>query len=237
MKTILWKASLFGLAGALLVRPVPVPSQDVFDLLRRGDVAAVRAMVEKTPELVTARDDQGQALLHYAAYGQDPALVDFLIDKGAKVDLASAQTKTPLHIAAINDRSGVVAVLLRRGASLEIRDDYGRTALILCARERGQAATARVLLDAGAAINAVDKFGSSALELAAWRGKKEFIDLLLDRGAKVPEQGERWTATVAEAVSNGLAGLYRRLTEGGQDLKALEPAGERLLHAAAAGGS
>src|SRR5512136_3340828 len=211
MKTILWKASLFGLAGALLVRPVPVPSQDVFDLLRRGDVAAVRAMVEKTPELVTARDDQGQALLHYAAYGQDPALVDFLIDKGAKVDLASAQTKTPLHIAAINDRREVVAALLKRGASLEIRDDYGRTALILCARERGQAATARVLIDAGADINAVDKFGSSALELATWRGKAEFIDLLLEKGARVPESGQKWAAGLSQAASQGLTTLFDRL--------------------------
>ncbi|HSA96039.1 MAG TPA: ankyrin repeat domain-containing protein [Acidobacteriota bacterium] len=241
MTSFIRRLSSFGLAGALLAvtgfGQVPASSRDAFDLLRKGDVAAVKAMVERTPALVEARDDQGQTLLHYAAYGQDPSLVDFLIDKGAKVDLAGAQTKTPLHIAAIGDRREIVAALLKRGASLEIRDDYGRTALILCARERGQAATARVLLDAGADIDAIDKFGSSALELAAWRGKEELVDLLLDRGAKVPDRGEIWANMLKEAVSNGLARLFRRLAEGGQDLKALDPAGESLLQAAAAGGS
>jgi ankyrin repeat protein/L-ascorbate metabolism protein UlaG (beta-lactamase superfamily) len=213
------------------------PPQDVFDLLRKGDVAAVKALVERTPGLAGARDDQGQTLLHYAAYGQDRALVELLIDKGAKVDLAGAQAKTPLHIAAMNDRREIVAALLKGGASLEIRDDYARTALILCARERGGVATARVLLEAGADINAADKFGSTALELAAWRGKEEFVALLLDKGASVPEKGDPWQTLLMESVSNGLGRLFRRLTEAGQDLKALDPAGDRLLQAAAAGGS
>ena len=122
------------------------------------------------------------------------------------------------------------AALVKRGAALEIKDDYGRTALILCARERGQAATARVLIDAGADVNAVDKFGSDALELAAWRGKAEFIDLLLEKGAKVPESGQKWQAGVLQAASQGLTTLFRRLTNKGQDLKAVDPSGESLLH-------
>lgn len=243
MTSVYWKTVRFGLAAGLFSgvlfgqTTLPVPSQEAFDLLRKGDIAALRALVGQTPGLVEARDDQGQTLLHYAASGRDPDLVGFLVDKGAKVDLAGAQTKTPLHLAAINDRREIAAVLLKRGASLEIRDDYGRTALVLCARERGQVATARVLIDAGADINAIDKFGSSALELAAWRGKGELVDLLLERGAKVPEPGQTWAGMLREAVSNGLARLFRRLTEGVQDLKALGPAGEGLLQAAAAGGS
>jgi len=215
----------------------PPPSQDVFELLRKGDVAAVKAMVEKTPGLVAARDGQGLTLLHYAAYGRDPALIDFLVSQGAAVDAVGAQAKTPLHIAASNDRTEAAAALVKRGAALEIGDDYARTALILCARERGQTATARVLIDAGANINAADKYGSTALELAAWRGKAELVDLLLEKGATVPEGGPGWPEAVSEAAARGLAKLFLRLTGKGQDLKALDPTGEALLQAAAAGGS
>jgi ankyrin repeat protein len=221
----------------LLALAVPARSQDVFELLRKGDIPAVKAMVEKNPQLVEARDSQGQTLLHYAAYGRDPGLIFYLVDKGAKIEGANAQAHTPLHIAAMNDRQEAAEALLERGAALETRDDYGRTALVLCARERGQAATARVLIEAGADVNAADKFGSTALELAAWRGKTEFINLLLEKGAQVPEAGEKWTAGLSEAAAQGLTRLFRRLIEGGQDLKALGPAGEMLLHAAAAGGS
>jgi ankyrin repeat protein len=229
------RATLF--LALWVIQAASAPAQEVFDLVRKGDIAAVKAMVEKSPQLVEARNPQGLTLLHYAAYGRSPDLIHFLIDRGAKPDVKDAEADTPLHIAAMNDGAEVAAALLKRGAALEARDDYGRTALLLCARERGQAATGRLLIEAGADVNAVDKFGDSALGLAAWRGKSDFVDLLLEKGARVPEGGERWQAGISLAASQGLTKLFRRLTQGGQDLKAIDPTGESLLHSAAAGGS
>lgn len=220
-----------------LALAAPALPQEAFDLLRKGDTAAVRALVEKSPRLVEARDAQGLSLLHYAAYGRDAGLVEFLIDKGAESGAAGPSGETPLMVAASNDRAEIVAALLKKGAPLEAKNEYGRTALVLCAREQGQAATARILLEAGADIEAADRNGSTALELAAWRGKTEFVDLLLERGARVPESGEFWTNLLNEAVSHGLAKLFGRLTADGQDLKALDPRGDWLIHTAAAGGS
>jgi Tol biopolymer transport system component len=86
-------------------------------------------------------------------------------------------------------------------------------------------------------VTALDKFGSSALELAAWRGKSEFIDLLLEKGARLPESGKSWGGLLSQAAEKGLTKLFRRLTGGGQDLKTVDPDGVWLLHSAAAGGS
>ena len=219
------------LAAAGLARP-----QEIFDVLRKGDVQAVKAMIEISPQLVDARDGGGATPLHSASYGTDPSLLRFLIDKGAKLEVADAEGRTPLHCAVMNDRRDVAAALLERGAAFEARDDYQRTALILCARERGQAATGRLLIEAGADVNAKDKFGSDALELAAWRGKADFVDLLLEKGAQVPESGERWQMGLSVAASQGLNKLFRRLIEGKPDSTVLS-SGPSLLHDAAAGGS
>jgi ankyrin repeat protein len=221
----------------LLVLAVAAQSQEVFDLLRKGDIPAVKALIEKSPQLMATRDSDGDTPLHYAAHEGNVELINYFIDKGAKLELQDARLKTPLHLAAMNDRKDAVAVLLKRGAAIETRDDYQRTALILCARERGQAATGRVLIEAGADVNAVDRFGSTALELAAWRGKADFVDLLLEKGARVPESGRQWQGMLSQAASNGLANLFRRLTEKSQDLKAVDPSGAWLLQSAAAGGS
>ena len=231
-----YRTILSGVVFLILAAPA-AQSQDIFDLLRKGDVAAVKALIEKTPQLLEARDGDGDTPLHYAAYGGNVDLIHYFIDKGAKLDLQDRQRKTPLHLAATNNRQEAVAALLKGGAALETRDDYERTALILCARERGKAATGRVLIEAGADVNAVDKFGSTALELAAWRGKTEFVDLLLEKGARVPESGRQWQGMISQAASNGLANLFRRLTDKSQDLKAVDPSGGWLLQSAAAGGS
>ncbi|MDH4270606.1 MAG: ankyrin repeat domain-containing protein [Candidatus Aminicenantes bacterium] len=212
-------------------------SQEVFDLLRKGDIPAVKASIDKSPRLVEARDSDGDTPLHYAALGGNVELINYFIDKGAKLEPQNALLRTPLHLAAMNDRKDAVAVLLKRGAALETRDGHQRTALILCARERGQAPTGRVLIEAGADVNAVDSFGSTALELAAWRGKTEFIDLLLDKGAKWPESREKLRDGINLAASKGLTKLFRWLTQGGQDLKSADPSRQTLLHSAAAGGS
>ncbi|MCJ7487919.1 MAG: ankyrin repeat domain-containing protein, partial [Candidatus Aminicenantes bacterium] len=211
--------------------------QDIFDALRKGDVAVVKALVEKSPQVLDARDGDGRTPLHYAAVGGNADLINYLVEKGAKLEPRDARQKTPLHLAAMNDRKDAVAALLKRGAALETRDDYLRTALVLCARERGMAATGRVLIEAGADVNAVDKFGEGALGLAAWRGKREFVDLLLEKGAQTPKSGPKWQEGLSLAASQGLTNLFRRLMEGGPDLKAMAASDTSLLAAAAAGGS
>ncbi len=210
--------------------------QEAFDALRRGDVAEVRSMIEKSPRLVEERDGNGNTLLHLAAAGGDADLVRYLVEKGAGLELRNARQKTPLHLAAMNDRTDAVAALLGKGAAIEARDDYQRTALVLCARERGQAATARALIEAGADVNSVDKFGDSALGLAAWRGKQEFVDLLLEKGARLPEGEPKRRQLAAEAASHGLTALFQRLADQIPDLKAAAEDGD-LLNAAASGGS
>jgi ankyrin repeat protein len=221
----------------VLALVAPARSQEIFDVLRKGDIPAVKALVEKTPQALEARDGDGRTPLHYAAMGGNAGLINDFVDRGAKLELKSVEGETPLHLAASLDRRAAVDALLKRGAALEARNNYFRTALILCARERGQAATGRVLIGAGADVNAVDKFGDSAIDLAAWRGKREFVDLLLENGARVPETGPKWREMLSQAASQGLTALFQRLTQGTKDLKAAGASGESLLHAAAAGGS
>ncbi len=221
----------------MLIAASAVWTQEIFDAVRKGDVQTVRALIGKTPALVDARDAAGMTPLHYAAYGRDAGLIDLLIEKGAKIDLKNAQGKTPLHIAAMNDRPEAAAALIKRGASLEVKDDYGRNALVLCARELGGAATAKVLIEAGAGLDATDRFGDTALSLAAWRGKAAVVDLLLEKGAKVPSMGDQWGGMVWQSASQGLPTLFRRLTGEGQNPAAADPSRSALLASAAAGGS
>ncbi|MGB8951409.1 MAG: ankyrin repeat domain-containing protein [Candidatus Aminicenantales bacterium] len=109
------KKALFVYLAVILVAAAARP-QDIFEALGKGDIPAVRALIEKSPELLDSRDGNGMTPLHYAARGGNAELITYLIDKGAKLEAQTAQVKTPLHLAAMNDLKDAVAVLLKRGA-------------------------------------------------------------------------------------------------------------------------
>ncbi len=178
--------------------------QEIFDLIRKGDVPAVRSLVEKSPDVLRAKQANGS---------------------------------TPLHLAATAGMKEMSALLLEKGAALEARDDYGRTPLVVCARELGQVETGKLLIDAGADVEAADKFGSTSLELAAWRGKADFVGLLLAKGAKIPTEGRKLSLFLSMSASQGLTALFDRIISAGGDLKAAAAANPGLLSSAAAGGS
>ncbi len=137
----------------------------------------------------------------------------------------------------IHNQRDAAAMLLRHGAAIEGRDRYGRTPLLLVARETGNAAMARMLLDAGALVDARDRFQSTPLELASWRGFGDVVNLLLDRGARVPEEPEGRAFYVRQATENGLDRLFDVASGPGLDLAMRNDNGGSLLHSAAAGGS
>ena len=100
-----------------LALAVPAQTQEVFDLLRKGDIAG-RQGPGREDRLSSPRSAWRRrlTLLHYAAYGLSADLVDFLIDKGAKPDRRGSNAVTPLHLAAMNDRRTEVAAASSSGA-------------------------------------------------------------------------------------------------------------------------
>jgi len=197
---------------------------------------AVKYLVENGAD-VNAEDSNKVVPLHSLATRNSAEAMEILIAQGANVDAISYGGNTALHYAGMSDAADAAAVLVKKGADLEIKEDYGRTPLILCARERGGPETIKVFLEGGADINAYDKFGSTALELAAWRGKKEVVDLLLDAGVKIPSKGPHVFHLFSQAASQGLSRLFGEIVKTGVDPTFRMQNGGSLLHEAAAGGS
>jgi len=186
---------------------------------------------------VNARNLRDQTPLHYAAYRQAVEAARVLVAHGADVNAADYESHTPLHAVSYRHNRELMLLLLEHGADIEAKNDYGRTPLLLVARESGSAEAARILIDHGADINAPDKYGSTPLGLAAWRGFRGIVDLLLDKGAALPEDEEEFNNLTMNATVRGLARLFNALVDHGADLTITNEDGGSLLHSACAGGS
>jgi ankyrin repeat protein len=206
-------------------------------LASRGvHLEVVKLLVDRGADC-SARDGNQSVPLHSLAARNSTEGIELLLSKEALIDAKEYGGHTALHYAAMNDAADAAALLIERGADIESRNEYERTPLLLCARERGGPETMRVLVDAGADVNVRDRFQSTPLELAAWRGKEEVIEILMDAGAEIPSHGPGTAQLLLLAASKGLTRLFNTVAGTGVDVSFMLPNGLTLMHSAASGGS
>lgn len=93
-----------------------------------------RNVYGKSPQqsrLVVEKDKAGNTVLSMTAMDGHDEVVEFLLEKGAKVHTVNAKGRTPLMEAALWGRSAVVKRLMSHGASVNDKDREGRPALDL----------------------------------------------------------------------------------------------------------
>jgi hypothetical protein len=88
-------------------------SLGILDSVIAGDLARVEQVLLVRPHLITMRTSRHDwTLLHMAASGGNPKMVELLIDKGVSVNAVNRDGKTALHYAAAKGHAGIVQTLL-----------------------------------------------------------------------------------------------------------------------------
>ncbi|REE88995.1 ankyrin repeat protein [Paenibacillus taihuensis] len=97
----------------LIERGAPV---DIHAAAALGMMAALREMVEKNPAAVNERGPDGQVPLHFA---QDPAIIDYLLENGADIDMRDIDHYSAPAQWAIHD-CAKCSYLVEQGAAADI---------------------------------------------------------------------------------------------------------------------
>jgi ankyrin repeat protein len=123
-----------------------------------------------------------------------------------------------LHLAAAKGDHGALVRLIKQGAELNVRDGWGRTALMVSAYKRDHK-TARMLIKAGADLNALDVQAYDVLTISAVEDDVKMVDLALASGAnpKLITSPYKGTALIA-AAHLGHDGVVLALIKAGADL-------------------
>ena len=173
------------LAMALLAAATPRADVPIVEAARRGDVAAVRVLLEGGADVNAAQGD-GMTALHIAAETGNLEVAELLIEAGADVE---AQTRiggyTPLHVAAAAANTGFVRALLDAGADpAAVTSTSGVTPLHLAAKALDGEGAVRALIDSGAPVNFLESSsGQTPLMFAASYGRVPAVRELVAGGA------------------------------------------------------
>ena len=111
----------------------PGPVADLHAAAKRGDLGAMRRLLEKNPALANARsetDPRGTYPLHVAAEAGQEGAARLLLEYGADVSLRDLENDSiALGWAAFFGRPEVVRVLLGAGSEINQRNKHGLTPL------------------------------------------------------------------------------------------------------------
>jgi len=184
------------------------------ELVKKGNLDAVRAGLAENPALLNQTNASGQCAFLLAKYYRQEAVANYLLDQKPQLDIFS--------LTVAGHSAPVVAELERRPELLAAHSSDGWTPLHLAAFF-GWPELAAVLIDRGADIEArsTNPSGNTPLHAAAAGGHVGVVKLLLERGANVNarQQGGGWTP-LHSAAQSGNRAMVEELAAHGADLNA-----------------
>ena len=102
--------------------------ENIFDIARKGDVVAMKEILQEDSKLINSKNKSGFTALILASYRNNIDLVSFLLKQGAQVNVLS-ETGTALMAATFKENVEVVKILLENNANPNNADPKGTTAL------------------------------------------------------------------------------------------------------------
>ena len=173
----------------------------IHEAIDQGDSAAVAAMLDGNPALLTELAPNTRTPLHTAAYTGKLNIVQLLISRGADVNAATSTGSTPLHGATLYNHEAVVRLLVAKGGNVNAANQGGYTPIVN-AVSSGNLPMITFLVESGASITSAAPGGRVPLHSAILSCNLPLVEYLLSAGADpnaVNPEGEDAVATAVLA--------------------------------------
>ena len=187
--------------------------------------------VEHVDCVLLDRASKRETPLMLASRFNEAEIVEFLVQRGASLELEDGQHFIALHYAVMGGKIRNITLLIELGANVLKRGIGGDSVLHLAA-QNGHMEAIRPLLEHGVSVQRYTE-GTTPLMLAAGNGHLETIKLLLKNGASLHSRDDKdlWTPLHYAAVKNQ-TDVVKFLLQNGVDLFAQGGWNETVLHLA-----
>ena len=162
--------------------------------------SAIQSLSTQTPSTITtlienkaslsARDRQGNSILHAAVRCDSVNPAELLIKYGIDINAHSLNGNTPLHDAVILKKNDIVTLLINSNADREVRNIEGNTPLMEAVRS-GNIPLTEELARNGADPSTRNISGDTPLHIAVSMENYDLVSLLLGKGTSIHARNTR----------------------------------------------
>ncbi|OGM46557.1 hypothetical protein ABOM_004619 [Aspergillus bombycis] len=160
----------------------------------------------------------GRSPLLWAAYSNQFAVVQLLLDNGVNRNLSDRDGRTATSLAAEAGAADIVAILVRMDSDLTLKDLNGWCPL-MWAVDRGQISVAKVLMDHKVDISSHDRYGKTSLWVAVEKGHDVLLEALLQQGADPNIRVGFDQTPLSSAIGKCQRRMVKLLLDHGADVK------------------
>ena len=160
-----------------------------------GNIGSLLSYLRQHPGIdVDIRDEEGDTALLCASGSGNVAMVTALLEHGADpLDGCHDDHECAIHRAASKGHVAILEVLLKDGVDINMTDHYGNTALSKAVAENQEDAV-KFLLDSEAECEDCNEEGLTPLDIAVINGHADIVEVLLEHGASIAQEGQCETA-------------------------------------------
>ena len=220
-----WSAWSIHLRRKGELKGAPEPSRSLQQLAAKGDMEAVKSMIELGADVNRREDGFKRTALHRAAMSGQKDVSKLLIDNGARLDAKDVWPgETALGYAVEKGHKDIAELLIARGANVNAKRGYpvGDTPLHSAVRS-GHKEMVELLIAKGTDEEAKNNDGLSPIDMAMSKSQGEIGELLQ---AKAAETSIHWAAIL------GSLAKVKAFIESGTDVNVKNESHQTPLHEA-----
>lgn len=205
--------------------------QELFDAIDDIDIKKTKELIALGAD-VNCKDKSGTPLLMRASFrGDNAEIIKLLIDTGAKINAKDKNKKTALSYASESNYKEIMTLLISLGADTN-NEDYKNNILsweLIDSINNNNIEKVKELIKVG--VNVKDEFkidfgrnyyGLHPLVIAAEKGQKEIVQLLIEAGADVNSKNKYGTTALHEACRKGYLDIFYYLIKSAANINQLD---------------
>lgn len=179
-------------AGANTSLCTKLGGNDAFAIAMRSGSLSIIKLLYKDSIDINMKDIDGKYPLMYASINGHDEVIKWLRTVGANVDAVDDNGFSAIFFASSHGNNKCVEVLLKgKGkANVNLRNKYGNTCLFK-ALESSHLKIVQTLMNSGADVDNVNNFGITPIMQAAWIGKLNCLQYLIERKASLNHQDNK----------------------------------------------